>query len=76
MAALASFAEIYVYPRLVVPGRVEQTAQNILANQGLFLAGILSYLVTFIGDVLVAWALYLLLRPVNAAVSLLTAGSG
>jgi hypothetical protein len=73
MALLASFAEIYVYPRLIVPGRIEQTAENILANQGLFLAGIFCYLVTFIGDVLVAWALYVLLRPVNPSVSLLTA---
>lgn len=73
MIVLASFAEVYVHPRLIVPGSIQETAQNILAHQGLFLAGIFAYLVTLIGDVLVAWALYVLLRPVNPPVSLLTA---
>lgn len=73
MTLLASSAELYVYPRLIVPGPAAQTAQKIVENQGLFLAGILCYLATFIGDVLVAWALYVLLRPVNPSVSLLTA---
>ena len=69
----APFAEFYINPRLIVPGDIEQTAQNILANQGLFLGGIFCFLITFISDVVIAWALYVLLRPVNKSVSLLTA---
>lgn len=68
----APFAES-VYAKLVIPGKIEETVQNIVANQGLFLAGLFAYLITFICDVLVAWALYILLIPVNRSLSLLTA---
>ena len=68
-----SYAEFSIYPKLVLPGNIEQTAQNIVAHQGLFLAAIFCYLITFIEDVVIAWALYVLLVPVNRSVSLLTA---
>ncbi|HSE40635.1 MAG TPA: DUF4386 domain-containing protein [Acidobacteriota bacterium] len=71
MMILSSVAEIYIYPTLVVPDQIEQTIANLLANNSLFVAGILCYVITFIGDVVVAWALYILLRPVNPSVSLL-----
>lgn len=67
------FAEFLVYPKLLIPGNIEATARNIVANQGLFLAEMFAYLITFICDVLVAWALYVLLSPVNRSLSLLTA---
>jgi hypothetical protein len=73
MTVTAPVAEFYVYPKLIVPGSIDQTSRNIQANQGLFLAGVLCYLIAFICDVLVAWALYVFLRPVNTSVSLLTA---
>ncbi len=73
MAFAAPFAEFIVYPKLIIPGEIEETTQNIVANQGLFLAGMFAYLITFICDVLVAWALYVLLIPVNRSLSLLTA---
>ena len=68
-----TYAEYSLYPRLVIPGNVEQTAQNITAHGGLFAALILCYLINFIGDVVISWALYLLLAPVNRALSLLAA---
>ena len=68
-----SFAEFSVYPKLVIAGNIEQTVQNIVAHSGLFLAAIFCYLITFISDVVIAWALYVLLVPVNRSVSLLTA---
>jgi len=73
MAFAAPFAELFVYPKLVVPGDVAATAQNIVAHHGLFLAAILGYLITFICDVVVAWALYVLFIPVNRSLSLLAA---
>ncbi len=73
MAFAAPFAEFIVYPKLVIPGNIEATVQNIVANRGLFLAGMFAYLATLICDVLVAWALYVLLVPVNRSLSLLTA---
>ena len=67
-----TYAE-YVYPKLVIPGNIAQTAQNISAHGGLFLAAIFCYLISFIGDVVLAWALYVLLAQVNRSLSLLAA---
>jgi len=66
-------AEFSIMPKLVIPGNIEQTVQNIVAHHGLFVAAIFCYLITFIEDVVIAWALYVLLVPVNRSVSLLTA---
>lgn len=68
-----TYAEFSIWPKLVIPGNIEQTIQNIMAHQSLFLAAIFCYLMNFIGDVVIAWALYVLLVPVNRALSLLTA---
>src|SRR5450755_251871 len=68
-----SYAEFSIYPKLVAAGNAAQTAQNISAHLGLFAAAILCYIVSFIGDVVIAWALYVLLAPVNRALSLLAA---
>ena len=73
MAVAAPFAEFFVYAKMVVSGNTGATVQNMQTQGGLLLAGIFSYLVVFICDVLVAWALYVLLIPVNRALSLLTA---
>lgn len=73
MVVAAPFAELYVYPKLVVPNNAAETAQNIMVNRTLFISGIFGYLITFSCDVLVAWALYVLLKPVNENLSILTA---
>ena len=73
MAIAAPFAELYAYPQLVVPGNASETTQNIIANKTLFSSAIFGYLIAFLCDVLVAWALYLLLKPVNENLSMLTA---
>jgi hypothetical protein len=73
MVIAAPFAELYVFPKLVVPDNATETVKNIIANKTLFISGIIGYLVTFICDLLVAWALYILLKPVNEDLSLLTA---
>jgi hypothetical protein len=68
-----SYAEFSIYPKLVVASNVDQTVQHISAKLGLFAAAILCYIISFIGDVIIAWAVYVLLAPVNRALSLLTA---
>ena len=73
MAIAAPFAELYAYPKLMISGNAAEIAQNISANKPLFNAAILGYLIAFLCDVVVAWALYLLLKPVNENLSLLTA---
>ena len=66
------FAEGYAMPRLVVAS-AGQTAANLAAHPHLFVAAILCYFFSLVGDVVMAWALYVLLAPVNRAVSLLAA---
>lgn len=68
-----TYAEFAIYPKLVIAANIEQTVHNIAAHQRLFAAAILCYVVNLIEDIVIAWALCVLLVPVNRAVSLLTA---
>lgn len=67
------FANFFVLESLVVPDDAKATATNIMDNGQQFRIGILSFIVMVIFDVLLSWALYILLKPVNKDVSLLTA---
>jgi hypothetical protein len=73
MAVTAPFAELYVFPKLIVYGNPVATTDNILSNINLFAKGIFAYLLTFIADIIAAWSLYILLKPVNRNLSLLMA---
>jgi len=66
-----SYAEFSIYPKLVIAGDIALTAQNISAHRGLFAAAIGCYLLSFLGDIVLAWSLYHLLAPVNRSLSLL-----
>lgn len=68
----APFAQFFAFPRLMVAGDLDRTIQNLTENRGLFLSGIFAYLVNCTFDIIVAWALYVLLAPVNRPLSLLT----
>ena len=67
------FASFNILPKLYVADDAARTTQNIVANQSLFVVAIFAFLINFIGDVVAAWGLYLLLRPVGAAVSMFVA---
>ncbi len=71
MALLAPFARFGVLQALVVPADAAATVNNIIASEGLFRVAIAALLIVTFLDILVAWALYVLLRPVNAALALL-----
>lgn len=58
---------------LVVPGNAAETARNIIASEGLFRVGIASDLMTFVADIVLITALYVVLRPVNRNLALLAA---
>jgi hypothetical protein len=73
MALLAPFAQFGVLQTLVVPADAAATIANIAGSAGLFRAAIAALLVVAVLDVVVAWALYLLLRPVNEGLALLVA---
>jgi hypothetical protein len=73
MFILAIFANFFVLEGLIVPGDAATTASNIMANEMLFRCGIISFIIVLILDLLVAWALYMLLKPVNKNLALLAA---
>jgi len=73
MAVLAPFAYFFVLQGMVEPADAATTVDNITASEGLFRIGITAWLVVIALDVVVAWALYVLLRPVNEALSVLVA---
>lgn len=72
MVIVAPIAEMYAYPKLIVRSSITETIETLSSNRNLFTICILGYLLTFILDVIVAWSLFILLKPVNAGVSLLT----
>lgn len=71
MVLSAPFAQLYVFPQLLVPGDAAQTVANLTQNRELFLAGILAWLVNYSADVVVGWALYYFLAPANRSLSML-----
>jgi hypothetical protein len=66
------FANYFVLQSLIVPGNAAATADNIKANEFLFRTGIFSFIIMVIFDIILAWALYVLLKPVNKNLSLLS----
>ena len=73
MGILAPFAEFSVRQSLIVLGTAAVTASNIMANELLVRIAICIYLIVAILDIVVAWGLYVFLKPVNQSLSLLAA---
>lgn len=71
--ATGLFAEFYVHfpSTLVVSGDTSKTMYNITKNERLFRMGIANNIITFAIDVVLIWALYILLKPVNRSLALL-----
>jgi len=67
------FIEFFINPELIVRGQIAQTVANISSHHGLFLATVFGYLTNFIGDIIAALGLFILLAPVNRGISLLAA---
>jgi hypothetical protein len=73
MTAVTPFAEFRIFHKLILPGNIEQTVQNIVFHKKLFLTGIFAFLINYILDVIIAWGLFFLCAPANRSVSLLAA---
>lgn len=67
------FANFFVLEGLIDYQNAGETFNNISAKESLFRVGILSFIIMVVFDVILAWALYVLLIPVNKSLSLLTA---
>ena len=65
VGVLGVFGMLYVPSRLIAPGDVTTTVNNIAASEGLFRLGIVSTLLTQVVNVLLVLVLYRLLKPVN-----------
>lgn len=73
MLVTSIFAEFFARGPVIVPGDAAKTAGNIAAHELLFRLGTVSNLITYTGDVVLIWALYIVLRPVNRNVAVLAA---
>ena len=73
MTIFAIFPAIYGPTNLIVSEDATATANNIIANGLQFRVGVFSYVVVIILDLVVAWALYVFLKPVNKSLSSLAA---
>lgn len=70
---LAIFANFFVRVRLIDQDDAAATAGNITDSETLFRVALVCFLVVFVLDVVIAWALYVFFRAVNSELSLLTA---
>ncbi len=73
MALAAAFSFGYVHGQLIVDADPEKSFLNLNSSGTLFIVGITGWVVIFLCDLLVAWALYHFLREVSWRVSLATA---
>jgi hypothetical protein len=71
MALFSPFAFLTTYQNIMVSGDATATAANIIAAGSRFNIGITIFLLVAILDVVVAWALYELFKPVDRSFSLL-----
>lgn len=71
VGAAGIFANIFVMGGLVATDDAAATINNISANDLLFRFGILGFAVVYLLDLIVAWALYVLLKQVNKNIALL-----
>src|SRR5262245_1381098 len=73
LSVLALFANFFVRERLVDRDDPAATINNIAGSEVLFRTGIAAFLLVFILDVVVAWALYVFFRRTSRELSLLAA---
>ena len=73
MSVLSALGYLVAVKGQLVPGNAARTAKNIAGHQGLFQFGIVSLYLVAALDVVVAWALYRVFKPVSEALSKLAA---
>ncbi|MGD8192455.1 DUF4386 domain-containing protein [Brevibacillus ginsengisoli] len=73
MTFASFFSYGYVHGSLIVQGDAIATFHNIQSSTLLYKAEIFGWVITLICDIVVAWAFYLFLKPINKNLSLLGA---
>ncbi|WP_111720713.1 DUF4386 domain-containing protein [Homoserinimonas sp. OAct 916] len=69
MAVLGGFGNFGALVPLIIPGDAVLTAQNISGSPLLFFAGVASFVIVAVLDIIVAGALFVLFRPVSRRLS-------
>src|SRR3954470_23605038 len=70
---LVVFANYLLLAPLIVPRNAVDTARNILAHQTQFRVALTLFLIYSVAAVVIAGALYIILRPINQTLALLGA---
>jgi hypothetical protein len=70
---LAIYANFFVREGLVDPDNAAATFTNIADSEMLFRAALIAFLIIFVLDIAIAWALYVLFKTVSQQLSLVTA---
>ncbi len=73
MSVLSAIGYLFAVKGLVVPGDAAGTAKRVADHEGLFRFGVVSLYLVAVLDVVVAWALYRVFKPVSVALSKLAA---
>ena len=73
MVLTVPFAEFKIFPSLMNAKDLALTFDNLTNNKSYFNLGIFLIFVTIVCDIVVAWALYVFLKPTNQSLSLLVA---
>jgi len=60
-----------IYSKIIVPGNDVATVNNIVQNELLVRIGVLSDLAIAIASIILSWALYVMLKPIDRNISLL-----
>lgn len=73
MTIIAPIANFAILEKLLVPNNATSTFANISSSESSFRIAICLFLIVAVLDILVAWGLYIFLKPLNKSLSLLCA---
>ena len=70
---LGLLTNFLIFAKIIVPGDAVKTTANLIAHPSLFRLGIAGWVIVLVFDSVVAWALYIFLKPVSHHLALLCA---
>ena len=74
MFVFGILADSVIMPKIIKWQDILQTSNNIIANEQMFRIGIICYWGDLLANALIAFAIYILLKPVNNTLGIVAAG--
>lgn len=71
LALIALYGNFFVLPDLIIPGDAAATVNNITGNELSFRLATASFVIVLVLDVIISWALYVLLKRVDRNLALI-----